>query len=72
MYIEYYSQVNVYDVIAQGVDERMMNVHYFIITSFGQSYNKTQNNSQFCDNNDNTHEHQFQSDPSIAAAGKCK
>ena len=27
--IEYHIQVNMYDVSAQGVDERMINVHYY-------------------------------------------
>ena len=29
VYIEYHIQVNMYHVSAQGVDERMINVHYY-------------------------------------------
>ena len=29
MCIEYHLQVNMFDVSAQGVDERMINVHYY-------------------------------------------
>ena len=29
MCIEYHTQVNMYHVSAQGVDERMINVHYY-------------------------------------------
>ena len=29
MCMEYHIQVNMYDVSAQGVDERMTNVHYY-------------------------------------------
>ena len=32
MYIEYHIWVNMYRVSAQGVDERMVNVHYFYIS----------------------------------------
>ena len=51
MCIEYHIQVNMYHVSAQGVDERMINVHYYYqweIKAVIQSYTLTHNKELNC------------------------
>ena len=45
MCIEYHIQVNMYHVSAQGVDERMINVHYYYLGKCTHQCDETQENN---------------------------